>query len=139
MLIGVMKNYLIAGLLAAASLFRPSYAFAQSIRFECKPIQPPLIQGDERFAKIAIEDGGQKASLLVAGLAGPFKDVTSGFLFRRAFYSHDESSAFADWTDHSGKEMVSVYLAYFGTWWGAIIKLNAISEELELRCEEIRV
>ena len=126
-----MKNYL-ATLLILFTLGSSS-AFAQALGFECRNMFPPNQQGDERFAKIRIEDGGRRASLLLAAMAGPFEDVTAGLKLERAFYSHSDTSAYAEW------EGVSVNLVYFGSWWGAIINLEATAEELELRCQEAAI
>ncbi len=102
------------------------------IEFRCRPLNPPKIQGDEKFLKVRFYET-QDVWAEFAGMAGPATDLSKLAPITRAYYSHDSSSASASWKNENG-DLANLSLAYFGSWWGAVLQ---ISQDMSLNNESI--
>lgn len=119
-------------LLILVQIFTHAQAKTVQIEFRCRPLNPPSIQGEEKFLKLRFyEQKGVWAEL--AGIAGPAVELSTLAPIAQGYYSHDSSSASANWKNENG-ELAHVSLAYFGSWWGAVLQ---VSQEFPLYNENI--
>lgn len=119
---------------------------ADSMAFDCQNYHPPSQQGEERFLKLDFRGG--KASLELAGMAGPSIRVDELLVADGANYSDDSTSANAGWANSQGN-VVQVSLVYLGSFWGGNLRFNqafsakglefAMGEETDLRCVERKI
>ncbi len=114
------------------------------IEFRCRPLNPPKIQGEEKFLNVRFYKT-QAVRAELAGIAGPATDLSALAPISQGYYSHDSSSASANWKNERG-DLAQLSLAYFGSWWGAVLQfsqdISVDSERIpsgssfDFRCEE---
>lgn len=117
---------------------------ADEIQFSCRPLNPPKIQGEEKFIKLKFSSDGN-VSTKFYGMSGDEIDFSVVASTQSSYYSHSSSTASATWTK-DGSPFAQISLAYFGSWWGAILRtyveislgseLVVADSELEFRCKE---
>ncbi len=117
---------------------------ADEIQFSCRPLNPPKIQGEEKFIKLKFSADG-KVSTNFYGMVGDVIDFSVVASTQSSYYSHNSSTASATWAK-DGAPFAQISLAYFGSWWGAILRtyeeislgseVVAADSELEFRCQE---
>lgn len=116
------------------------------IKFSCYPMNPPMIQGEEKFLKLNFRNDGHLEANLY-GMSGNVVDLSRLANLKNAFYTHDSTTASATWMK-DGNPFAQLSLAYFGSWWGGILRTHAEIDlgtekvrsdfELEFRCREVR-
>jgi len=117
---------------------------ADEIQFSCYPLNPPRVQGEEKFLKLKFSSDGS-VSTKFYGMSGDVIDFSAIATMESSHYSHDASTASATWKK-DGSPFVQLSMAYFGSWWGAILRTYvdislgsesvASDSELEFRCQE---